>query len=47
LKDELFYQLLTLHGVDLSNEAKSLINSSYKKNDKISYQEALTVIAID
>lgn len=47
MKDELFYQLLTLHGVDLSSEAKTVINSTYKKKDKIKYSEALTVIAID
>lgn len=47
MKEELFYQLLTLHGVDLSPEAKTVINSSYKKKDRINYSEALTVIAID
>ncbi|CDW86344.1 ef hand family protein [Stylonychia lemnae] len=47
VKDDLFYQLLTLHGIDLSQEARTVINSSYKKKDKINYQDALTVIGID
>lgn len=47
VKEDLFYQLLSLHGVDLSQEAKTVINGSYKKNDKINYANALTVIGID
>ena len=31
----------------LSPEARTVIHSSYRKNDKINYQEALTVICID
>ena len=46
VKEDLFYQLLSLHGVDLSSEAKNVLNS-YKKRDTINYNEALTVIAID
>jgi len=47
VKEDLFYQLLGLHGVDLSKEARTLISASYKKNDKINYAEAMTVITID
>ena len=43
----MFFQILTLHGIDLSKEAKMLINASYKKNDKINYMNAMTVIIID
>jgi hypothetical protein len=39
--------LLTLHGVDLSNEARTIINATYKKGDKVNYADALTVICID
>jgi hypothetical protein len=38
---------LTLHGIELSKEAKTLIAASYKKNDKINYVDAMTVITID
>jgi hypothetical protein len=47
VKEDLFYQLLNLHGVELSNEARTIINSTYKKNDKINYPDAITVICID
>ncbi len=47
VKEDLFYQLLNLHGVELSNEARTIINASYKKNDKINYPDAITVICID
>lgn len=46
VKEDLFYQLLNLHGIELSQEAKSVLNG-YKKGDKINYNGALTVIAID
>jgi hypothetical protein len=36
-----------LHGIDLSAEAKAVLNGGYKKSDKIKYAEALTVVAID
>jgi hypothetical protein len=38
---------LELHGVAISKEAKSVINISHKKGDKIAYLEALVIIAID
>jgi len=47
VKEDLFFQLLGLHGVALSPEARTVIHSSYRKGDKIHYQEALTVICID
>ncbi len=47
VKEDLFYQLLTLHGIDLSQEAKSVLNGAHKKGDKIKYGDALTVVAID
>ena len=47
LKEDLFYQLLNLHGIELSHEARTIINATYKKNDKINYLDALTVICID
>jgi len=33
--------------VDLSPEARTVITSTYKKNDKINYAAAITVICID
>jgi hypothetical protein len=47
VKEDLFYQLLNLHGVELSQEARTIINATYKKNEKINYPDALTVICID
>jgi hypothetical protein len=47
VKEDVFFQLLSLHAIELSKEAKTLISSSYKLKDKIKYNEALTVIAID
>ena len=47
IKDELFFQLLTLHGVELSIEARSIITAAFKKGDKINYIEAMPVICID
>jgi hypothetical protein len=47
IKDELFYQLLKLHGVELSLEARNVINATFKKGDKINYTDAMPVICID
>ena len=48
LKDDLMFQLINLYGIELSEEAKSLLKSgSYKKGDKIKYDDAMTVIGID
>ena len=47
VKDEVFYQILELHGIELSKEAKTVISSSYKRGDKINYKDAMTVIGID
>jgi hypothetical protein len=47
VKEDLFFQLLQLHGVDLSPEARTVITSTYKKNDKINYAGAITIICID
>ena len=43
----MFFELLNLHGIELSQEAKSLLTTSHKKNDKINYIDALPVIGID
>ena len=47
VKEEVFFQLLELHGVELSREAKAVITHSYKRGDKINYKDAMTVIGID
>lgn len=47
VKEDLFFQLLNLHGVTLSPEARTVIHNTHRKGDKINYQEALTVICID
>ena len=47
VKEDVFYQLLQLHGIDLSKEAKTVISNTYKKGDKINYKDAMTVIGID
>jgi hypothetical protein len=36
-----------LHGIELTKEAKTIINSSYKKGDKVSYLDALVILSID
>jgi len=38
---------LELHGVELTKEARTIINSSYKKGDKVSYLDALVILSID
>jgi hypothetical protein len=38
---------LTLHGIDLSSEAKAVLGGSYKRGDKIKYADAMTVVGID
>jgi hypothetical protein len=47
VKEDLFFQLLSLHGVTLSPDARTVIHKTHRRGDKISYQEALTVICID
>lgn len=47
VKEDLFYQLLKLHGIDLSQEARAVINGSFKKGDKINYNDVMPVICID
>lgn len=47
IKEDLFFQLIKLHNIELSADAKSAIASKYKKGDKIVYSDALMVIGID
>jgi hypothetical protein len=39
--------LLILHGIELSPEAKALINGTFRKGDKIIYNDAMPAICID
>lgn len=47
VKEDLFFQLLILHGVELSPDARTVIVSTYKKGDKINYVDAMPIICID
>ena len=47
VKEDLFFQLLILHGVELSPDARTVIVSTYKKGDKINYVDAMPTICID
>lgn len=38
---------MELHGVELTKEARTIINTSYKKGDKVSYLDALVILSID
>jgi len=47
VKEDLFFQLLHLHGVELSPEARAVVIAGHKKGDKINYKDALVVICVD
>ena len=41
VKHEVFFELLNLHNIDLSNDAKNYLKKNYSKNQTINYKEAL------
>lgn len=47
VKQEVFYELLKLHQIDLSPSAIQNLKKSCAKNDLINYKEALNQITID
>lgn len=47
VKHDVFFELLDLHKVALSNEARNYLKKNYSKNQTINYKEALGQIAID
>lgn len=47
VKQEVFYELLKLHKIDLSPSAIQNLNKICGKNDLINYKEALNQITID
>ena len=47
VKNEVFFQLLKLHKVNLSNAACTHLQKSFGKNDEIKYKEALNQLTID
>jgi Ca2+-binding EF-hand superfamily protein len=47
LKHEVFFELLALHRIDLSNDAKNYLKKHYSKNQTINYKEAINQITID
>ena len=47
VKYEVFFELLNLHKIDLSLDAKNYLKRNYSKNQTINYKEALNQITID
>lgn len=47
VKHDVFFELLDLHKVSLSNEARNYLKKNYSKNQTINFKEALNQIAID
>ena len=47
VKHEVFFQLLPLHKIELSLDAKNYLKRNYSKNQTINYKEALNQITID
>jgi hypothetical protein len=41
VKHDVFFELLDLHKVSLSNEARNYLKKNYSKNQTINYKEAL------
>lgn len=44
---EVFFDLLTLHKIALSNAAISILKKNYSKNQTINYKEAINQLTID
>lgn len=47
VKHEVFFELLNLHNIDLSVDAKNYLKKNYSKNQTINYKEALNQITIN
>ena len=47
VKYEVFFELLDLHKVSLTNDAKNHLKKNYSKNQTINYKEALNQICIN
>ena len=47
VKHQVFFELLSLHNIDLTSDAKSHLKKNYSKNQTINYKEAINQITID
>lgn len=47
VKHEVFFELLGLHKIELTNDAKNYLKKNYSKNQTINFKEALNQITID
>lgn len=47
IKQEVFYKLLELHKIELSNGSKQYLNKNFGKNDEIKYKEAMNQVTVD
>lgn len=47
VKNEVFFQLLKLHKVELSNAACTYLTKNFSKSDQIQYKDALNQLTID
>ena len=47
VKNDVFFQLIQLHGIDLQQQAISYLTKNYSKNMLIDYKEALNQLTID
>ncbi len=47
VKNDVFFQLILLHGIELQQSAISYLTKNYSKNQLIDYKEALNQFTID
>ena len=47
VKQELFFELLELHGIKLDQSAVSYLKNNFRRNDMIHYKEAINQLTID
>ena len=47
VKQELFFELLELHKIKLTQSAVSYLKNNYRRNDMIHYKEAINQLTID
>jgi hypothetical protein len=47
VKEDVFFEILGLHKINLSNEAKTMIKKTYCQKNMVKYMEVMPVIQID
>ena len=47
VKQEVFFKLLKLHKIELSNAASQYLTKNFGKNDEIRYKDAINQLTID